>query len=685
MAMSAPVYWTAVISSPARHNPTPKVSLNSMIRFLQKDSRFIKAIFFIIIAVACITMVITLVPGIFQTGTDSGGTYATIRGGNPFTRIFGSSTQVSTQDVQPAAQRMLQRQGWPEAALPFVMQRAGQGLVQQAIMLHEADKLGLQVSDDAVRKFLHSGPIGAALFPNGQYIGDQRYAELIQDNFGLSRDRFEAEIKKELEEARLRDLITGGVAVSDAQVRANYLQQATKIKFTYAVLSADVVGKTINPSDAELQAFFKSHSALYANAIPETRKLQYLVFTTDNVPGGASQVTDAEEKAYYNAHAGDYKVDDQVKVRHILTKVSSPAEDAAAKAKAQGILDELHKGGNFADLAKKNSDDPGSKASGGELGFIKKGVTVPPFEQAAFSLQPGQTSDLVKTQFGYHIIQTEEKQTAHTRPFDEVKPQILAALTQQKEQAAQSAFAGQLATEAKKSGLQATAAAHHLPLQTTDYVTQDAVVPGVADASKLLTAAFGATKGAAPQSASTGDGSAVFQVQDVRAAHAPEFASYRDHILADYRTQQTPVLLEQKTTQLADKAHAENSLAKAAAEMGATVKTSDLVGRDGQVPDLGAIATSAPQLFTLNPGQISGPIRGATTGVVALLDDKQEPGAQEIAQHLPQAKETLLDSNREEAFAVFVSGLTEQYQKQGRIAMSKQAQTMPQLPGQRGS
>ncbi len=214
---------------------------------------------------------------------------------------------------------------------------------------------------------------------------------------------------------------------------------------------------------------------------------------------------------------------------------------------------------------------------------------------------------------------------------------------------------------------------------------QDATVPGVADASKLLTAAFGAAKGAAPAAANTGDGFAVYQVQDVRPAHAPEFAAYRDHVLADYRTQQIPVLLEQKTTQLADKAHAENDLAKAAQEMGATVKTSDLVGRDGQVPDVGALATAAPQLFTLNPGQISGPIRGERTGVIARLDDKQLPPDADVAQHLPQAKEALLDQSREEAFAVFVSNLTEQYQKEKRIVVSKQASAMPQLPGQQGN
>ncbi len=657
-----------------------------MIRFLQKDSPALKTLFFVIIAVACVTMVITLVPGIFQSATESGNTYATVRGGNLLTRWFGTSTEITTQDVQAAAQRMIQRQGWPAAALPFVMPQAGKALIQQAVMLNEANRLGLQVSDDAVRKFLHSGPIGAALFPGGQYIGKQRYAELIQDNFGISTERFEAEVKKELEEARLRDLITGPVSVSDAEVRADYLEQQTKIKFTYAVLSADVIAKGINPSEAELQKFFHSHAALYANAIPETRKLRYIAFSSENLPGGVPPVTDAEEHAYYDAHQADYKVDEQVKVRHILIKATTPAEDAAAKAKAQGILDQLHHGGNFAELAKKYSDDPGSKAAGGELGFIKKGVTVPQFEQAAFALEPGQTSGLVKTQFGYHIIQSEAKQAAHTKPFDEVKGAILAALTQQKEQTAQGTFANQLAAEAKKSGLQATAAAHHLKLETTDYVPQqDAVIPGVADASKLLAAAFAATKGAAPQPTSTGDGFAVFQVEDVRVAHAPGFAAYKDHILNDYRAQQTPVLLEQKTTQLADKARADNSLDQAAKELGATMKTSDLVGRTAQVPDVGALATAAPQLFTLKPGQISGPIRGTTTGVVAKLDDRQEPPAQDVAQHIPQAKEALLDQSREEAFAVFVSNLTEQYQKGGRIAMSKQAQAMPTIPGQSGS
>ena len=175
-------------------------------------------------------------------------------------------------------------------------------------------------------------------------------------------------------------------------------------------------------------------------------------------------------------------------------------------------------------------------------------------------MQPGQISDLVKTQFGYHILKVEEKQTAHLKPLEEVKAQILATLTRQQEADQQASYAQQLATEAAKSGLAKTAEAHHLQLVTTDYVQQNAVVPGVPDGAKLLTQAFSAKQGAAPQVSSTGEGFAVFQVDDVKAAHAPSFDEYKSHLVDDFREQQLPQLLARKTNELADKAHAENNL-----------------------------------------------------------------------------------------------------------------------------
>ncbi|AXC15003.1 Peptidyl-prolyl cis-trans isomerase PpiD [Acidisarcina polymorpha] len=650
-----------------------------MIRFLQKDNRLVKSIFVVIIAVACITMVITLVPGIFNDSASAADTYATVRERGWLSKYVGSSTDISSTDVQQIAAQMLQRQKLPDFVLPYMMQRVGQSMIQQAVVLQEANRLGLRVTDEGLRQFLHSGMYGQVLFPKGQYIGDDKYRELISQQFNISTQKFETEVKKEIEENRLRSMVTGGITVSDAEVRDYYIEQGTKIKFDYAVISSTDLEKQINPSEAELQTFFKTNAAKYATAVPEARKITYIAFADGQEPGGAPQVTDAEVQQYYNQHLKEYQVDEQVKVRHILIKVDSGADaktDAAAKAKAEDLLKQIKGGANFADLAKKNSDDPGSKDEGGELGFLKRGATVPEFDQAAFSLQPGQLSNVIKTKYGYHILQVEEKQTAHTRPLDEVKSTIVALLTRQKEGAQEQAYAQQLANEAQKNGLAKTAEAHHLQVVTTDYIQQGAIVPGLADGSKMLTSAFTAKPGTAPQIASTGEGIAVFQVNDVKAAHAPNFDEFKSTLLTDYRQQQLPQLLARKTSELADKARAENNdLAKAAKELGIPVKTSDLVGRTGQVPDIGQLSSVAPGLFDLNSGQISNPINTGRTGIIARLVDKQLPTPEDITKNMDQTREKLLDQRRSEMFEVFVTTLVDQYQKQGRIRVNQKAQS----------
>ena len=645
-----------------------------MIRFLQKDNRVVKAIFIVIISVACITMVVTLVPGVFSDQAESADTYATIRGGGILGRYLGvSSTEISTVRVQQTATQMLQRQHLPDMAMPFVMERVGQGLIQQAVLLQEADRLGLQVTNDDLRRFLHTGMFGQVLFPSGQYIGDARYAQLIQDEFGISRQTFEDELKQELEQNRLRAFVTGGVTVSDSEIRDSYKQQGTKIKFQYAVLSADDLSKQINPTDAELQAFFQQAAARYSSAVPESRKIQYMVVQQGQVPGGIPQLTDSEVQQYYNQHQSDFRLEDQVKARHILIQVARGADaktDAAARQKAEDLLKQIKGGANFADLAKKNSDDPGSKETGGELGFLKHGTTVPDFDKALFSQSPGQTEIVRTPEFGYHILQVEEKQTAHMRPLDEVKPLIVSTLTRQKEEQLEQNFASQLSAEAQKNGLSKTADAHHLEVVTTDYLQRSGIIPGLADGSKVLAQTFAAKVGSAPQVASAGEGFAVFQVVDSKAAHAPTFDEYKTHLLEDFREQQLPQLLASKTNELANRAKAGNDLEKAAKEIGATVKTSDLVTKDGQVPDIGQLSSAAPQLFTLGQGQVSSPINTGRTGVVAKLIEKDEPSADEITKNFDRTREGVINQRRDELFSVFTTNLVNRYQKEKRIRIN---------------
>ena len=646
-----------------------------MIRTLQQDNRIIKTIFAVIIGLAVITMVITLVPGIFDNAsTNDVNLYATVREPGFLGRMASDSTPIKMIEVNQLASRQLQQQHLPDFLMPYMEQRAGQILVQRAILKHEADRLHLQVSDEDLRRELQTGPFAQYLFPNGQYIGDEAYINFVQSAFQTSRSDFEEQVKADMELNRLQALITGGVSVSDAAVRQSYLTNGTKVRFDYAVISSDDLRKTINPSDADLEKFFKASATRYANAIPETRKITYISFDPSNLPGGKPQISDADAQAYYNAHPDQYQVKDQVKVRHILIAVPPSADaktDAAARTKAEGVLKQLKAGGNFAELAKQNSDDPGSKEQGGELGFLDHGKTVPEFDKAAFSLPVGQTSDLIKTQFGYHILQVEDKKTAHLRPFSEVKAEIAPILEQQRTGAAEQTFASSLATDAKKQGMEKAAAAKGLKVVTTDYVAKDGTIAGLADGSGLLTQAFATSKGADPASISTGDGYAVFQVQDVKAAHAPEFAEYKTHILDDYREQQVPQLLSTQLNKLDDRAKVLNSLQKAAAEMSVPVKTSDLVGKDAQVPDLGAMSGPGSVAFSLAKGAVSGPINAGRAGVVLTVTDKQEPTPEDIAKNFNATREKLLDEQREQIFRVYIGELAQKYEKGGAVKMSK--------------
>jgi len=654
-----------------------------MIRFLQKDNRVVKAFFVVIIGMASVSMVVYLIPGLTGQGVTSADTYAVIYP-HWYSRFLSSGETVSQESVDKLARQQMQRQHYPDnpVILGLIEKQVGPQLVQKQVLLAEADNLGIHATDDDVIAFLHKGQFGEFLYPNGQFIGSDKYSAFVAEQFNLSVQEFEDEIRKDIVIQRLQSLITAGVTVGDQEVRDDYRKGNVKIKFDYAVISADDLGKTINPSDSELQAFFKTNAARYATAIPEQRTIAYFAFTPDQLPGGVPQPTQQEIVQYFNAHQAEYQVPDQARSRHILIKVPAGADaktDAAAKAKAEGILKQLQGGANFADLAKKDSDD-GSKDQGGELGFYRKGATVPEFEKALFSQKIGDI-EIVHSQFGYHILQVEERQAAHAEQLNEVLPTIQATLIRQKTGEAEASYAQALATEAMTKGLDKTAAAHHLTVVTTPPVDSQGTIAALPDGSQMIGKAFQSKQGDPPQPVSTGEGYAIFQVTGVVAAHAPNFADWKSHVLDDFRDQQLPVLLGQKTTELANKAKAENDLAKAAKEMGATFKTSDLVDASAQVPDLGQVEQVAPQLFELSVGNVSGPINAQRNGIVAKIVDKQEPSAEEIATNFDKYKDQILDERRSQAFSVFMSGVMDDYKKNKRIKTNAKAAQGPQIPG----
>src|SRR5208282_3122546 len=192
---------------------------------------------------------------------------------------------------------------------------------------------------------------------------------------------------------------------------------------------------------------------------------------TDKVP-----VTQAELQQYYNQHQDQYRIPETVTVRHILIKTPTPGADGkvdqagvdAARKKAEDIEKQLKSGGSFAELAKKNSDDPGSAPNGGLLPPLTKGRTVPEFEQAAFNTPAGQTTDIIRTSYGFHIIRVEDKQAARVQPLDEVKAQIEPAIKQQKSAGAAQSLANAVQSAARSVGMEKAAADKGLTVITTE-------------------------------------------------------------------------------------------------------------------------------------------------------------------------------------------------------------------------
>lgn len=651
-----------------------------MIRFLQTDNRFTKGLFIVIIAAASVGMVVYLIPGLYNLGAPSEGTYAVVYP-HWYSRFFSSGAEVTQQQVETVARQDLEQRSPQYADNPFILryfeQQVGTQLVQEQVLLQVARRLGIRVSDDDVRQYLHTGGLGATLFPNGQFIGQSAYADLIATRLNMSVKQFESEVQTDIAIHRLQALITAPVTVSDKQVSDAYLKQNLKIKFDYAVLSSGSLSSQINPSDAQLEAYFKKNAARYATAIPEQRKISYFAFTTSDLPGGVPQPTQQQIQQYYDNHKSEYMVPEEADSRHILISVPPNADAkavAAAQAKADSILKQLQNGGDFAALAKKYSDDPGSKDKGGELGYVRRGTMVPAFDNAIFT-QPVGKDAIVRSQYGFHIVQVEGRHPAHQQPLTDVLPDIQATLIRNQTAEAETQFAQKLTSEADKSSLAKTAEAHHLQVVTTPPVGQQGTIPALPDSSQLLSKAFAAKQGDPPQAAATGEGYAIFQVSGVIPAHAPTFDQWKSRVLADYRSEKLPQLIDQKTKELANNAQSMNDLAKAAKAAGAKMETSDLVTQADQVPDLGQVGQVAKQLFKLNVGNISGPIVTQNGGVVVKILDKQEPTPAEIAKNMGQTREALLTQQRSDAFSIFVSNVMNDYRQHNLIRLGK-------LPGQ---
>ena len=643
-----------------------------MIRFLQTPTQVKKYVLGGILLLVSVSMLFYLIPGFGDvTGGAGSGIYAKV-----------GDQEISTQMVETTADRVRQQQQLPAQFIGFILPRVADSLITDAALVSEAHRLGLHVTDDELRDDLQNGPLGATLFPNGNFVGQDTYERFVEDQFRMNVDQFEQLVKQDLVKRKLTALIESGVNVPESEVQQEFKKQHQQVKFEYAVLTNEQMLKDIKPTDAELKAYYDSHKAQYANSNPEKRKARYVVIDSTKLPNAAPP-SDSELRQYYAQHKDQFNMPERANVRHILIKTPAPAPDGkvdqkaldAAKTKAEDLLKQIKNGANFADLAKKYSEDPGSAKQGGELGWFEHGRMVPEFDKASFGLsQKGQLSDLVKTTYGYHIIQLIDKQSAHVRTFDEVKAEIAPVVESDKKGKAAEKEANAVYSEARTRGMEKAAADHHLEIVTSDYFTQNDSMPGIGSAPDFMQAAFNVKPKSAPELARTSQGYVVFEIADSKPPSTPTFEEARARLETEFRSQRAQEMLTRKTQELSERARALHDLKKAAKELGATVKTSELVTAQSQVPDLGAMSGQAAVAFDLAKGQISGPLSPNRNGVVLEVIEQQEPSAAEYQKGKQLARDAVLQKKRNEVFEVYAASLKGRMEKEGKIKYNKDEQ-----------
>ena len=488
---------------------------------------------------------------------------------------------------------------------------------------------------------------------------------LAQQNMTI--EQFESDLRRQIMIARLRDIAMEGTIVTPAEIEAAFKKKAEKVKVEYVKLTADKYKAESQPTLTEMQDFFKSNGARYT--VPEKKNLVVLIADQAKIEAGLNP-TDADLQRIYNQNQEAYRTPERVKVRHILimTQGKPPAEEAKLKAKAESLLQQVRNGADFAKLAKENSEDPGSKDNGGEYWVQRNGQMVKEFEDAAFSLKPGQ-SDLVKTQYGYHVFQVVERQAAGLRPFSEVKSEIAAQWKKQRVNDILQRAGDDAAAALKKdpSHPDKVAADFNMQLVKVDgYTGGD--VPELGASPDFSQAVMGLKKGEVSQAVTANNKIALAVVTDVVPAHPSTFEEVQNQIKDSMAQSRAAAAVQRHAQELIEKANSMGGdLAKAAKSMGLEVKTTPEFERGGTVEGVGSASYFAAA-FDKPDGAVFGPT--GTPDGASLVGKVLSHSTPDMSQ-LPAQRATIRDEIKSQRASdratLFETGIKEALVKAGKI------------------
>ncbi|MBN2706415.1 MAG: SurA N-terminal domain-containing protein [Deltaproteobacteria bacterium] len=509
-----------------------------------------------------------------------------------------------------------------EARIRQLKQEALNSLVDRRLLLKEAEKLGLIVSEEELRRRI----AGLGAFQLDGRFDQESYRRALSFS-RLTPAQFEAGLREDLLLDKLRQVIADGVKVLPEEVDILLRQQKEEIRLV--MLRLDPVDfQALMPVDAEgMEKFFIEKRERFR--IPEQRRIAAVVIERAQLLEQVVLAAGQAEK-YYQDNLEKFQVDEQVKARHILIRVGTEAgaqELAEAQAEIGEIVKALKAGGDFAELAKKYSQDS-TASKGGDLGWFGRGAMVAPFEEAAFALEPGVVSAPVRTDFGIHLIKCDERMTAHVKSFAEVKNDIekglraeaLPALLRQRLTEVVEGLAG----SGPDDFIQAAGRLGLKVIKTPLFSQKDGVVPEIGRDPALLAEVFKTGTGETAELSNPTRNSYYFMVLERKDSYLPELVEVKESVEKAYRLEKAGLRVKELSEQVASHLEEGKTLEEAAHEIGAELQDSGyfLRGR-GVIPKIGTDQQLSSQLFALLEGQTSSALRFRDSYLFARLDDRR--------------------------------------------------------------
>jgi peptidyl-prolyl cis-trans isomerase D len=562
---------------------------------------------------------------------------------------YASETQAYRDQLGAAATTQLLRQ------LGLDQQVLAQ-MVDEQVALIEATRQGIVVSDDELRQQIMAIP--QLQDGNGVFMGRERYEQVLLSQVPpISPAQFEEGLRRDMIVEKLRAALTDWISVTEDDLAREYRRRNERVRLQVVVLTPGEARGGVVVEDADVETYFEERRAEYR--VSEQRRIRYVLLDRDQVRQDVI-VPPNDIERYYNDNLALYQTPEQVHARHILVNILG-GDVEAARMEAQAALERVRAGEDFAAVAREVSQDTGSAVNGGDLGFFGRGQMVAQFEEAAFALQPGEVSDLVQSQYGFHIITVEERREGVTRQLDEVRPEIQETLAAQiadqriTDQATE--LAGSIRTAAD---LDAAAQRAGVAVQESGLFQRDDPVPGLGVAPQVADAAFTLSGTEASPPIASPRGPVFITVVETLDPFVPMLEEVRDQVREDLITSRAMDAARTRAAELAPVLASAGDFAATARARGVEPQETELIARGSAIPVVGVSAVVDRVAFDLPVGGVSEPIETTSGIAIVRVAERDEVTAEELDRARETFRADLVAERRGQFYSAYMVRAREQ-------------------------